>query len=231
MDILKEFREFFCNSGIEQHIYWFRHPSEREQMFLTVKYIPETDSREYQYEEGDKEYNPLTDGLHTISLTNSFKKLFFQHLRSLKETCDKLSIISLENPSFIMEAFESPEPDFNAIRAEIRTNAAFGLFGDIALQHVTDVEAIYRKCKIDCKATSIVPNNKKKAPNGDVICFEYRGDRHFLSTVYYNLNLESGDFINKNKTSEQEFITIFTSANVQREAGRIFFECETRQSA
>ncbi len=67
-----------------------------------------------------------------------------------------------------------------------------------------------------------------------------KGDKSFgfpkssevvLKRIYYDLKLDSGDFINKLKTSVDDFVGLLTSKDFTHFTAEIHFECETTQVA
>jgi hypothetical protein len=52
-----------------------------------------------------------------------------------------------------------------------------------------------------------------------------------LKEIYWNLKMDTGNFINKDMTTEDQFVSILTSENALDVNGAVHFECETTQVA
>ena len=82
------------------------------------------------------------------------------------------------------------------------------------------------------KAKNILDGGNKIKVNDEILTFGFKKtDTHILKRIYNFLILETGDFINKEKTSEETFINILIAKNIHPISNKIHFECETTQVA
>lgn len=231
MDILKDFKHFLQGEGLREMIHDFRNPTWEEQFYLEAEYLPERDCRQIS-DEDQLWKDPI--GLVFIPFKSRLQKRCEILKNELQERCVSLLVLKESNKEYINKVLSESEVDFNLIRKQVEDDSEMNRYWEYLQSFILEVETIYVKCKL-----KILPSGFLESPGiktgkdkkRDFISFEFIGDLKILKKIYQNLNLEAGEFIDKQQTKEADFINILTAENVLSTPGTIRFGCESRQIA
>jgi hypothetical protein len=225
MDILKDFKWFFYEGGLDSLIQTFRNPSLMDKLELDANYIPESDSREY-YDSRREEFGEPCRWV--VPFSNWLAKHLTDYKKELVNRCENLREIQASDAEFVKTTFESSDLDFRKLRNDIINNESLKSYHEQLILSITEVEGVYKKRKRELldKKVLVVSNKADRIS----ISFEFIGKEELLKALYYDLKFDSGDFVDSNKTSFQQFKEVLTSDNVKEVEGEIWFACETRQA-
>lgn len=229
MDILKDCKHFFYGGGLDSLIHRFRNPTEEEWLVFNIKYIPELDSREYHDDEKEEMgFEPKSVSPFSKWLTKRFEDFKSE----LQLRFENLKEINNGDVDFVSRTLEDSDCNFSQLRNDIISTSSWQPYYESLLLFVTEVEGIYKKNRRELLTKKVPVNNStiSHSVKRTAIAFDFIGTEKMLEGLYYNLRLETGNFIDDSETSFEEFKRIITSKNVKEEGGRIQFGCETRQA-
>lgn len=210
-------------------IYDFRNPSWEDKLYLDAEYLPESDSRRVSHEDFIYE-DPSCILYATFSdqLIHACKR----KKKELQERCESLRVLKDSNRQVIDEIITNSNVDFNDVRKRIKEDASLESYLEILLEFILEIESVYTKFRSEIQITSInISNVNRKNKKQKPLSFGFSGDEQLLKRIYHQLILEYGNFIDKKKTTEKEFIEILTSKDLQNTNGIIHLGCQTRQGA
>jgi hypothetical protein len=224
MDILKDFKCFLLGDGLKIDIYNFRNPSSDERFYLDAEYLPDTDSRKYA---DDDQLEAYPIGISIVPFTERLKKIFNKYFDELRERCENLKVVSVDNIEFVKEAFDNSDVDFNEIRKHIKSTSEFDTYQEQLILFTSEVEALYKGYKFEMISASVKISLKEKLPT-QCICFDFKKSiyKEEILKDIYDLQISNKSFINQSKTEFEVFEKILLSKNVVTEEGEIYIGCK-----
>jgi hypothetical protein len=219
MDLFQEFRKLILGDGLLKLIEDFRNPTFEDKLYFNAKYIPEKDAihRSYFDEVRQANVETYTDFMPLL------KKELLRIKQELRDHLSNAAAVHSETSELYKEAFDKSEVDFVIVRKKVAEEFTFSLYLNELQLFISDVESTY-KSKL-FSGTSSSSNPKK------TLSFYFDGDVKILHKIYHELKFETGDFIDKEITTEKTFVDLLTSPDVLGQEGKIQFECESRQAA
>jgi hypothetical protein len=232
MEILKDLKEFILQDGLKTWIVNFRNPDNEPfyyNLYCEVKYDPKTDSRTYYYEEEHPEYYTyaLSGASKEISIETALKSYLYGKLKEFERRKDDLLFLVIDDLPLLKE-FASCSSDFPMLRREAKKVSPLPALTDLLIIHIGKMELVYNALIEKASGNNSTANSTFHSD--EVISFGYKGSKNLLSLIYYELILEKGHFIDKEKTKFEVFVNILTSFNLKEEAGLIHFGCESTQA-
>lgn len=228
MDILKEFKDYLLHGGIHKLIDEFRNPKGDIYIALEAKYIPALDARYIKYFNEVRQEDIETYSYFKDHLKKELSKIKIQ----IAERITDLNKIKNNDPDFYANVRDRAGTIFYDTRRAVDSIPSYKPYSHEILLFITEVEALYTQLFSKVSSKSNVPtSNRGEGIVGEVkLTFGYLGDMHFLKALYH-LTLDRGDFIDRDNTTEGDFIEVLTSSDIFQEKGKIRFGCETLQAA
>lgn len=224
MDILKPMNDLFTGGGLLKIIHDFRTPTSLDELYFSAKYLPESDSKYYKYDEDQPSYNPFTDGVVLIPFSSHLKSRLQSIHKKINEDIDNLQLIIKDDPLLKSAVTENSHFNFIEARQYVFESDDLKNYKDDIISFINSVESKYRKLVSDISKVGVSSKNNS-------LSFEFKNKEIVLKKIYHELVLEKGDFIDKDKTSYVVFINILCAQKLSKEIGTICFGCETRQAA
>jgi hypothetical protein len=202
MDLFQEFRKLILGDGLLKLIEDFRNPTFEDKLYFNAKYIPEKDAihRSYFDEVRQANVETYTDFMPLL------KKELLRIKQELRDHLSNAAAVHSETSELYKEAFDKSEVDFVIVRKKVAEEFTFSLYLNELQLFISDVESTY-KSKL-FSGTSSSSNPKK------TLSFYFDGDVKILHKIYHELKFETGDFIDKEITTEKTFVDLLTSPDV-----------------
>lgn len=227
MDILKDFKDFFYDGGLNALIHQFRNPTEVEELAFDTKYIPVTDVREsYNAELEDTCFKSKTVSPFSGWLNHNFEKL----KKELKNRCENLILTQKDDKEgFVQITVSESDMDFGELRSKILNDENLKKYHQELLLFVGDVEGLYKKSRHELMQKDDIKGKQKiKSMSNVQLSFGFKSKNKMLEKLYSEL--VRNDFIDEDKTSKKVFIELLTANNIYNVSGEVFFKCQTRQA-
>ncbi|MBZ5857774.1 hypothetical protein [Flavihumibacter profundi] len=233
MRILNKITTLLTSEGLNKFIHDFRNPQISSHFIENVTYDAKNDYRIYEYDEDDSRFNPFTDGRDIVTLQKALQTVLYNLEKNLQSEIQIALPIIIEDALYKEEFSNYISIDFRKIFLSISEQPESDELKLFLVDYSRRLQSLIISLKQTIQKQGVNTVQKKGTKKSQIHQYQlvYQGPEASLSQIYNELNLESGDFINKDLTTESSFVRILTSQPNLIKTELIQFGCETRQAA